>query len=140
MRLGEQYKLRWADVDFKREVLTLHETKNGSSREVHMIADVVAALKRLQALGIDLFSSSPGAVFSISDPGKWWLSTLKKAGIENLRWHDLRHTFCSRLAQSGASLKIIQEAAGHKTIQMSARYAHMDKTSLANAMAVLNRA
>jgi site-specific recombinase XerD len=51
----------------------------------------------------------------------------------------LRHTFCSRLSQNGASLKIIQEAAGHKTIAMAARYAHMDQSSLRSAMAVLNR-
>ncbi len=44
-----------------------------------------------------------------------------------------------RLAQAGASLKVIQEAAGHKTIAMSARYAHMDHTTLHNAMSVLNR-
>jgi site-specific recombinase XerD len=65
---------------------------------------------------------------------------LKEAKIKEFRWHDLRHTFCSRLAQAGVSLKVIQEAAGHKTIAISARYAHMDHTTLQNAMAVLNRA
>jgi len=63
---------------------------------------------------------------------------LKEAKIKNFKWHDLRHTFCSRLTQSGAGLKVIQEAAGHKSISMSARYAHLDQTTLRNAMAVLN--
>ncbi len=139
MRKGEQYGLQWKDVDFDREVITLHDTKNGTAREVHMIADVVAAMKALRGMSDDLHTSQPGCVFRNGENKKWWLAMLKEAKIENLRWHDLRHTFCSRLAQSGASLKIIQEAAGHKTIQMSARYAHMDKSSLANAMAVLNR-
>jgi len=78
-------------------------------------------------------------VFAIEGNKKWWGTALREAKIENFRWHDLRHTFCSRLAQNGASLKIIQEAAGHKTIAMSARYAHMDQSNLRNAMAVLNR-
>ncbi len=94
MRQGEQYKLRWVEVNFEREVLTQNETKNGSSREVHVIADVVVALTRFKALRIDLPASVPGAVFSIGDPKKWWATTLKKVTIENLRWHDLRHTYC----------------------------------------------
>lgn len=80
-----------------------------------------------------------GSVFAIGDNKKWWAQALKDAKIENFRWHDLRHTFCSRLAQKGVGLKVIQEAAGHKTISMSARYAHMDQTSLRSALAVLNR-
>ena len=139
MRKGEQYSLRWTDVDYGREVITLRDTKNGSSREVDMITDVIAALRGLQAFTDDLHTLQPGNVFRNGENKKWWLAALKEAKITNLRWHDLRHTFCSRLAQSGASLKHIQEAAGHKTIQMSARYAHLDKTSRKNAMAVLNR-
>ena len=63
----------------------------------------------------------------------------KDAKIENFRRHDLRHSFCSRLAQKGIGLKVIQEAAGHKTIAMGARYAHMDQTSLRSALVLLNR-
>lgn len=78
-------------------------------------------------------------MFGIGDNKKSWEAALKDARIKAFRWHDLRHTFCSRLAQAGVSLRVIQEAAGHKTIQMSARYAHMDHTTLQNAMSVLNR-
>jgi integrase len=79
-----------------------------------------------------------GRVFNISENRSWWEDALAEAGIEDLTWHDLRHTFCSRLAQAGKGLKVIQEAAGHKTIAMSARYAHLDQTTLRNAMSVLN--
>jgi site-specific recombinase XerD len=67
------------------------------------------------------------------------VSALRRAKIKNFRWHDLRHTFCSRLAQAGVNLKVIQQPAGHKTIQMTARYAHMDRTTMRSAMVVLNR-
>jgi hypothetical protein len=58
-------------------------------------------------------------VFSIKSPRIWFLSSLSKAKIEHYRWHDNRHTFCSRLAMRGENLKLIQQLAGHKTIQMS---------------------
>ncbi len=147
MRKGEQYGLRWSDIDFDRRVITLRDTKNGSSRTVPMIDDVLSAFRQLKKLSlerkdraIDRPNAAPDdVVFGIGDNKKWWEAALKDAKIKAFRWHDLRHTFCSRLAQAGVSLKVIQEAAGHKTIQMSARYAHMDHTTLQNAMSVLNR-
>ena len=147
MRKGEQYGLCWPDIDFDRRVITLRDTKNGSSRTVPMIDDVVSAFRALKSMAIerkdraaDRPNETPNdAVFGIGDNKKWWEAALKEARITKFRWHDLRHTFCSRLAQAGVSLKVIQEAAGHKTISMSARYAHMDQTTLQNAMAVLNR-
>lgn len=147
MRKGEQYGLRWSDIDLTRRVITLRDTKNGTSRTVPMIDDVVKAFKELKTLSLtrkDRAEDQPNGapedvVFGIGDNKKWWEAVLKEAKIKDLRWHDLRHTFCSRLAQAGVSLKVIQEAAGHKTIAMSARYAHMDHTTLQNAMAVLNR-
>jgi len=147
MRKGEQYGLLWSDIDFDRRVITLRDTKNGSNRTVPMIDDVTSAFRQLRKLSLerkDRSADRPNAapddvVFGIGDNKKWWESALKEAKIKNFRWHDLRHTFCSRLAQAGVSLKVIQEAAGHKTIAMTARYAHMDHTTLQNAMAVLNR-
>lgn len=79
-----------------------------------------------------------GAVFAIGDNKKWWAQVVKGAKIENLRWHDLRHMSCSRLAQSGVGLTVIQEAAGYKMIAMAALHAHMDQTGLRSALAVLN--
>ncbi|WP_348269428.1 site-specific integrase [Edaphobacter paludis] len=147
MRRGEQYSLTWRDVNFERGELIARDTKNGTDRTVIMIDDVVEAMKALKALSLtrkrrstDKPNESPSdVVFGIGDNKRWWENALSEAKIQNFRWHDLRHTFCSRLAQSGASLKVIQEAAGHKTIQMAARYAHMDQTTMRNAMAILNR-
>jgi len=113
-----------------------------------MIDDVSHALKAIKAMGLQRKNrshdcpnpSAKDSVFAVGDNKRWWKETLKAAEVTNYRWHDNRHTFCSRLAQSGASLKVIQEAAGHKTIQMAARYAHLHQTHLAEAMSVLNRA
>ena len=144
MRKGEQYGLKWRDVDFDQREIILRDTKNGCSRRVEMIDDVVSAMQTLRKLNLNRREgrtqpTPEDSVFAIGDNKKWWAQVLKDAKIDNLRWHDLRHTFCSRLAQAGVSLKVIQEAAGHKTIAMTARYAHMDRSSMRSALAVLNR-
>lgn len=147
MRRSNQYRLTWRDIDFDQRLITLVDTKNGDSQQVVMIDDVYTALKALQHIAAPRKSrsadrpnqSATDCVFALEDNKNWWLSACKRAKVKKLRWHDLRHTFCSRLAQAGVSLKVIQEAAGHKTIQMSARYAHLDRTTLKNALAVLNR-
>jgi integrase len=111
MRKGEQYNLTWPDIDFQRREITARDTKNGDTRIIPMIDDVYVALKALQALGLtrkrrsrDKPNLSPAdAVFAIGDNKNWWANALKAAKITNYRWHDNRHTFCSRLAQSTAA-------------------------------------
>jgi integrase len=153
MRKGNQYQLRWEDCDFGRKEIHLPRTKNGTSHTVPMIDDVYKTLRELQKIQKQILRIQAegseqtermrlvanGRVFNISENRTWWKNALREAKIRDFSWHDLRHTFCSRLAQAGKSLKVIQEAAGHKSISMSARYAHMDQTTLRNAMSVLNR-
>lgn len=79
-----------------------------------------------------------GCVFAIHENRTWFVSAVERAKLKGVHWHVLRHTFISRLVQKGVNLKIVQVAAGHRTIAMTARYAHLDKSSLANAMALLD--
>ena len=55
----------------------------------------------------------------------WFEVAVKRAGIRDFHWHDLRHTFGSRLAMAGVGRRTIQELMGHKTIQMTCRYAQL---------------
>ena len=55
----------------------------------------------------------------------WFDDAVKEAKLENFHWHDLRHTFASRLAMEGAGIRAIQEALGHKSIAMTVRYSHL---------------
>ena len=65
-------------------------------------------------------------------------AALKRAGIENFRFHDLRHTFASHLAMRGATMREIQELLGHKNIKMTNRYAHLSQENKKKAVNLLN--
>ncbi|MDR3750752.1 MAG: site-specific integrase, partial [Terracidiphilus sp.] len=73
----------------------------------------------------------------IRNPRKWFATALEQAGIEGVTWHTLRHTFASRLVMGGVDLKTVQELMGHKTIAMTARYAHLAPTHKLKALQTL---
>jgi integrase len=77
--------------------------------------------------------------YAVSDfPWPWFDPALKDAKIENFHWHDLRHTFASRLRQKGTKLEDIAEALGHKDLMMSKRYAHLGPKGLHHVVAMLD--
>jgi integrase len=66
-----------------------------------------------------------------------WTNLRKRAGIEDFRFHDLRHTFVSKLVMAGVDLYTIKELMGHSTIQMTERYAHLGPEHKAKAVELL---
>ena len=128
-RLGELMSLTWGDLDLKKGIARLSDTKNGSPRHLPLIP---AALEQLQALPrpIDattyLFPSTKerGKNYG-SGFRKYWDKALKDAEIENFRFHDLRHTAASLLTEAGVPLVTVAEIMGHKTMAMVQRYSHV---------------
>lgn len=150
MRKGNQYALEWPDIEFDLRLITLPYTKNGSPHTVPMTDDVFDALKdqeliqaRIRELRGDKVTKRmklDGRVFTITENREWFEKAKKEAKVKDLGWHQLsRHTAGSRLAANNANLKVIQEVLGHKTIAMSARYTHLSKGHVAEAMKTLNR-
>jgi integrase len=70
-------------------------------------------------------------------PRPWWDDVRELAGLADYRWHDNRHTFCSRLAMRKVNLVAIKELAGHKTLAITARYAHLDDDAKREAVDLL---
>jgi site-specific recombinase XerD len=127
MRRSEQYNLTWDCVDFERRVLTITHSKNGEMRHIRMNRAVALTLTKLFTE-----SSGTGPVFvsqrsneRLQKPRHWFEPAVGAAGIGDFTWHCLRHTFASRLVMAGVDLRTVQQLMGHKTIQMTVRYAHL---------------
>lgn len=126
MRTGEARRLEWRDVDLDRGIVLVRRSKTREPREIPLTATVEAHLRRLHGeaeahgkapLWASLRDMSPSAVSAR------FRRLAKRAGLEGLRAHDLRHGFCSRLAQAGVPLPTIGELAGHKSVATTQRYA-----------------
>lgn len=126
LRRGEQYSLTWEDVDFGTRMLAVSQTKNGETRHIRLNTAALAAFSELFKN-----SSGSGPVFTnrhgerLLKGRHWFEPAIKAAGIKNFSWHCLRHTFASRLVMKGIDLRTVQQLMGHKTIQMTVRYAHL---------------
>ena len=138
MRLGEILNLHWRDLDFASGFILVRDSKNGESRHVPMDATLSALLRVYsRRLGTDLvFSSSSGG--HIVDVRTGFQNACKRAGLIDLHFHDLRHTFASQFVMSGGDLYILKEILGHKSITMTQRYAHLSPTYKIKAIDRMN--
>jgi integrase len=134
MRKGELLNLRWADVDLKNRKVTVINSKNNESRVIPINQTLYQELLALseKAKGEYVFSNRDGHPFG--DVKKGFSSALKKAGIEDFRFHDLRHTFGSHLVMQGVNLRTVQQVMGHKDIKMTMRYSHLSPEYVQEAM------
>lgn len=139
MRLGELLALTWAEVDFYTGTLTIRRAKSGEGRRVPMNAVVRETLQALRQEQIQaarvraegereilspyVFGSREGTVFQ--NFYRDWYAALTRAELHDLRPHDLRHTFASRLVMAGVDLLTVKELLGHKTLAMTLRYSHL---------------
>lgn len=131
MRKGEILSLRWDDIDFERGAILLQTTKNGERRMIPLIGLSLEQLKKLNSIRqAKLVFPSPNNLNLHIDIRSAWESALQKADIANFKFHDLRHTAASYLAMNNASLIEIGALLGHKTVQMTKRYAHLSNSHL----------
>lgn len=141
-RRMEILALSWKNVDLNRGVITLHETKNGERRVLPLAGHALELMK--QRSKVRLLNSQlvfPGKNLKTPvDLRTPFETALKRAGIEDFRWHDLRHSCASYLAMNGASLAEIAEILGHKTLQMVKRYAHLSDAHTSKVVARMNEA
>jgi len=142
MRRGEVFSLTWDSVHFKGEMLTVHgkTAKSAQTRHIPLNPEALAVLKgwqkdRGETVGL-VFPNKEGKRFD--NIKRAWESVLNIAGIQGFRWHDLRHTFASKLVMAGADLNTVRELLGHSDIKMTLRYAHLAPEHKAAAVALLS--
>ncbi len=125
MRKEEILSLRWKDVDFRTRTISVLDTKNGESREIpinDLVHESLLAMRRLPDSPW-VFCKENGERYG--NVRKSFEGAKKRAGIVDFRFHDLRHTFASHLVMAGVDLKTVQELLGHKSFEMTLRYAHL---------------
>ncbi len=134
MRAGEIFRLKVQDLNFEEGVIYIRDTKSGENRIAFMSEEIKKELSELvqgKKKSEYVFSKPDGRSFEeVPEVFKRIVKDLKfNEGVtdprEKVVFHTLRHTFCSWLAMEGVPLHVIKELAGHKTIQMTERYAHL---------------
>jgi integrase len=127
-RKSNVLSMRWEDVNFSRREWRIPETKNGEPATMALSEKAMEILSERQSVvtGIYVFPYDRDSNLHFKDPKKAWARILKRAGIEDLRLHDLRRTLGSYQAITGASLAIIGKSLGHKTSKATKVYARMN--------------
>lgn len=142
MRQAEILALQWHDVDFCRGALVVMKSKNHERRTIPLNNVVYDLLSRKRAEGGQtgvVFVTGRGNVLKARYLIRTFTEVRDRAGLTDFRFHDLRHTFASRLVQKGIDLYKVQLLLGHKTGTMTQRYAHHCPESLRDGVKVLER-
>lgn len=127
-RRGELMALAWDDVSLERKTATFRDTKNKSDRTIPLSKPAIDALMALPRDGRKVFGRW-------AFPREAWVFAVKRSGVANFRFHDLRHTAASYLAMCGATQIELAEMLGHKTLIMVKRYAHFSESHLSGLAA-----
>jgi site-specific recombinase XerD len=139
LRLGEQVRLRWADVDLDRGLLTLPETKAGTVQYVRLNDEAKEILRTRQIQQLNRHGASPfvypsDTLASPLDQRNFYARIFRPAVValhmEDVGWHTLRHTFASRLAMSGQTEGTIATLLRHSTTALVRRYSHLSPSHL----------
>ena len=138
-RRGNVMEMRWTDVeilDGEHGVWNIPRTKSGKSQRVPLNVGAVAILeaqKHVRDMGNPYVFPGRKLGQSLKTVQQTWERVIRKAGIENIRLHDLRHTFASHAVTNGVSLLAVSKLLGHHSPTMSSRYAHLADRSLHQA-------
>jgi integrase len=125
MRLGEILALQWIDIDLHRRLATIPLSKNGRSRIVPLSDLAVSTLISLPGCDERVFPTSASAMKQA------WRRIIRRAGIRDLHFHDLRHEAISRLFEKGLALPEVALVSGHSDPRQLMRYTHLEASRIA---------
>ncbi len=130
-RKGEAFNLKWDDVDLQNNVIAVKGTKTKYDRHIPIHSQLKVLLTGIERKSEYLFTGINGQVKDFKDSFK---TACRNAGLKDMRIHDLRHVFASKMVMGGTSLYITGELLGHRTTQMTKRYSHLVPETLKKAV------
>ena len=126
LRRSNVTRLEWSQVDMQRNVAWIHGDQAKAGKPIHVTLNATAIAVLTRQIGKhekSVFTYKGNSVVQVNT--KAWYNALRRAGIEDFRWHDLRHTWASWLTQNGVPLNVIQEMGAWESAEMVRRYAHL---------------
>ncbi|MFC1457324.1 tyrosine-type recombinase/integrase [Microvirga arabica] len=129
MRRGELLSIRWKDVDLTAPTIRILKTKNGHPRTIPLTPKAIEVLSSLERKGDRVFPVTPNAVRLA------WERLRRRAGLEDLRLHDLRHEAVSRFFEYGLTVPEVALISGHRDPRMLSRYTHLRPEKVAEKLA-----
>lgn len=139
MRKGEILSLKWDHVDLKHGFILLDITKNGERREIPINTTLRHSLQGLtRRLDVPFVFFDDNTRKPFCDIKRSFHTALRRAGIRDFRFHDLRHTFASHLVMAGVDLTTVSRLLGHKSLTMTLRYAHLAPSHMVKAVEILD--
>jgi integrase len=134
MRRGEILNLKWSDINMRTGTIIIRKSKNNEVRMIPINDTLKQSLEQIgpQQSNEYVFGNGNGKPYVTIKTG--FKAAVRRAGITDFRFHDLRHTFASHLIMSGVDIKSVQELLGHKDIRMTIRYSHLSNAHLQEAV------
>ena len=143
LRQDELLSLEWNRANLFRKTILIKKTKNGKPKTVPLNRNAMDVIERksdekVRMLKNDfVFLSSHGTKIDRHNLRRAFNNAVRKAEIEDFKFHDLRHCFCTKLAQRGVDINKIAKLAGHEDIRMTQRYSHHCPDSLRDGVEAL---
>ena len=141
LRQDELLSLEWSRVNLLRKTILITKTKNDKPKTVPLnkiALDVINRRSKVRSIKNNfVFFNRNGEKINAHNLRQAFNIVMRKTGIKDFRFHDLRHTFATRLAQAGVDLYKISKLLGHKDIKMTQRYAHHCPDSLRDGVEIL---
>jgi len=142
MRRGEVLTLKWVDLNFDQKLVRVTHTKNHRIRYIPMNSKMEKLLESMKPKATTwemtpyVFANAETET-KFKDLSRAFEGACRRAGLEDVTFHTLRHTFASRLAQAGVPLNTVRELLGHGDMTVTMRYAHLAPNNLREAVQVL---
>ncbi len=148
MRKGEILKLKWENVDLQHGYIAIPKTKNGERRDIPVDQTLREMFQKLPRTFtgerdnremVPYVFHNPQTLKAYVDIQYAFTEALKRAGIKDFHFHDLRHTFASLFMMNGGEITTLSRLLGHKTLKMTMRYAHFAPAHMQKAASVMDK-